>query len=378
MMAGSWREGWIALRNRWLADPRFHRAALDFPLTRGIALRRVASLFDIVAGFIYSQTLDVCIRLGLLEILAKGPRTIADLARGMDLPLDSADRLLAAAAALGLAEPLDHAECVGKSRYALGAEGAALLGNPGLAQMISHHHRLYADLTNAVDLLRRPEGGGELATFWPYATAATPRVADAESVGGYSALMAATQPTVAADIFKAYPLRRHRRMMDVGGGSGAFLSLAGAHAPGLHLTLFDLPAVTEHARPRLSRAGLMERTEIIGGDFLADPLPKGADLITLVRILHDHDDAGVARLLRSAREALPADGALLVAEPMSAAPKPDRIADAYFGFYLLAMGRGRARTPRRIMDMMREAGFRRARELKTRTPSLLRVILARP
>jgi len=229
-----------------------------------------------------------------------------------------------------------------------------------------------------VDLLRKPQGRGELAAFWPYATAEAPQEADAESVRAYSALMAATQPTVAADIFRAYPLRRHRRVMDVGGGSGAFLSLAGAHAPKLHLTLFDLPAVTEHAGPRLACAGLTARTDIIGGDFLTDTLPSGADLITLVRILHDHDDAGVARLLRSARDALPAGGALLVAEPMSAAPKADRIADAYFGFYLLAMGRGRARTPRRIMEMMREAGFQRTRLLKTRTPSLLRVIIARP
>jgi len=372
VVAGSWREGWVALRNRWLADPRFHRAALDFPLTRGVARRRVSSLFDLVAGFIYSQTLDACIRLGLLESLAKGPLTVADLAQSMDLPPESADRLLAAAAALGLAQPL------GPLRYALGAEGAALLGNPGLAQMITHHHHLYADLANAVDLLRRPKGGGELAEFWPYATAAAPRAADAESVRAYSALMAATQPSVAADIFDAYPLRPHKRLMDVGGGSGTFLSLAGAHAPKLHLTLFDLPAVTEQARPRLNCAGLIARTEIIAGDFLTDPLPPGADLITLVRILHDHDDAGVARLLRSAREALPPQGALLVAEPMSAAPKPDRIADVYFGLYLLAMGRGRARTPRRIMDMMREAGFRRARLLRTRTPMLLRVIVARP
>ncbi len=371
-MALSWRERWVALRNRWLADPRFHRAALDFPLTRGVALRRVASLFDLVAGFIYSQTLDACVRLGLLEVLAKGPLTTGDLAQRLELSPDSTERLLAAAAALGLTEPL------GSARYALGAEGAALLGNPGLAQMITHHHRLYADLADVVDLLRRPRGGGKLAAFWPYATAEAPQAADADSVRAYSALMAATQPSVAADIFAAYPLRRHRRLMDVGGGSGAFLSLAGAHAPGLHLTLFDLPAVTEQARPRLACAGLMARAEIMAGDFLVDPLPPGADLITLVRILHDHDDSGVARLLCSAREALPPDGVLLVAEPMSAAPKPDRIADAYFGVYLLAMGRGRARTPRRIMEMMREAGFRRARLLKTRTPSLLRVIAARP
>jgi demethylspheroidene O-methyltransferase len=190
--------------------------------------------------------------------------------------------------------------------------------------------------------------------------------------------MAATQPGVAADLLAAYPFRRHRRLLDVGGGEGAFLVAAGRQAPRLALSLFDLPAVAARARSRLAGAGVLDRTTLYEGDFLADPLPGGADLITLIRILHDHDDAGVLAVLRKARAALPADGALLVAEPMSSAPRGDRISDVYFAFYLLAMGRGRARTPVEIMALMREAGFRRTRLLKTRTPFLLRAILARP
>ena len=243
--------------------------------------------------------------------------------------------------------------------------------------MINHHRFFYADLVDGVE----PEGRtsrGHLAAFWPYATSSTPGQASSEAVAAYSALMAASQPAVANDILHAYDLRRHRSLMDVGGGQGAFLAAAGARTPGLELVLFDLPAVTKRAEEALAGAGLLDRARIVSGDFLSEALPSGSDLITLIRILHDHDDDGVLTLLRSAREALPSDGALLIAEPMSASPRPDRVADVYFTYYLLAMGRGRVRTPNEIIAMAKAAGFRQARILKTRTPFLLRIIIARP
>ncbi len=370
-MAGMvWREVALAWRNRLLSSSRFQQWATDFPLTRPVARRRAKGLFDLVAGFVYSQTLVACVRLNLFELLAGGPKTTAALAEALSLPDDATERLLSAATALGLVDR------IGPARYALGPQGAALLGNAGLTQMIAHHDHLYADLADSVGLLKR--GQGSLAAYWPYATSAAPQSTSPESVAAYSALMAATQPTVAADILSAYPIGRHRRLLDVGGGEGAFLAAAGAHAPKLDLMLFDLPAVTERARTRLAAAGVLERTDIHAGDFLTDPIPKGADLITLVRILHDHDDSGVLALLKGVRAALPADGALLIAEPMSGGAVPDRISDVYFAFYLLAMGRGRARTPRELFELLRAAGFSRMRRLRTRTPFLLRAILAQP
>ncbi len=366
------RERWIDWRNDLLSTPRFQRWAADFPLTRPIARGRAQGLFDLVAGFVYSQTLQICARLSLLDHLRGGPETADVLARTLGLPLDSALRLLDAATALKLVQR------VGSGRYALGVQGAALLGNPGLVEMINHHQHLYADLADGVGLLRRGGGQGNLAAFWPYATSAAPRHGTPADVAAYSALMAASLPALAEDIFAAYSIGRHRTLLDVGGGEAAFLAAAGVHAPNLKLMLFDLPSVTTRARERLDGAGLTDRAQIVGGDFLSEPMPRGADLITLIRILHDHDDAGVRALLRSAREALPPDGALLIAEPMSAAPKTDRVADVYFAFYLLAMGRGRARTPAEISEMLRTAGFRRIRYLPTRSPFLMRAILARP
>jgi demethylspheroidene O-methyltransferase len=364
----NWRARWIAWRNARISDPRFQRFAADFPFTRPIAHSRARGLFDVVAGFVYSQVLTACIQLDLLKKLESGPLYVTELSAALDVPPAEMARLLRAAAALDLVEPIGE-------RYALGAQGAALLGNSGLAEMIRHHDRLYADLQDPVALLRR--GRGEhLAGYWPYATAQDPEKTEESGVSAYSALMAATQPAVAADILAAYPMRGHRSIMDVGGGQGAFLSAVATRWPHLHLHLFDLPAVVTRARKVL--APYASRTSFTGGSFFSDPLPAGADLVTLVRILHDHDDAGVRKLLSSARAALAPGGRLLIAEPMSDPRGKDRVGDAYFGLYLLAMGRGQARTPAQITGYAIEAGFSRTRMLRVRTPGLLRVMIAAP
>jgi demethylspheroidene O-methyltransferase len=360
----------VEWRNDRLSDPGFQRWAADFPLTAPIARRRASDLFDMVAGFVYAQTLDACVRLDLFTRLRRGPMGTASLATALEFSEDSVRRLLGAASALRLVERL------GPDRWALGEQGAALLGASGLTQMIAHHRELYADLADPVDLLRA--GRGRLAAFWPYATSERPATAEPETVGAYSELMAATAPSIAADVLGAVDVRRHRRLMDVGGGQGAFLMAAAQAAPRLELVLADLPGVIERARAGLAAAGLCSRTRLTPVDVLREPLPTGSDLITLVRILHDHDEAGVHTILRAARAALPQDGTLLIAEPMSAAPKADRVADAYFAFYLLAMGRGRARTPAEISERLRDAGFTRIRRRRTRNRALLQVITARP
>lgn len=362
----AWRERWIAWRNARLSDPAFQRFAAEFPLTRPTAHRRADALFDVVAGFVYSQVLAACVELDLFNKIRALPCSAEDLASENNIPVGAMARLLRAAETLGLVEAIGP-------RFALGAQGAAFLGNAGLADMVRHHQRLYTDLQDPLGLLRRGQGES-LARYWPYATAADPEAADAAAVSAYSALMAATQPSVASDILRAYTMRRHQSIMDIGGGEGAFLAAVGARWPHLHLHLFDLPAVAQRARTILGcHPG---RVTISEGSFLRDPLPTGADLMTLVRVLHDHDDAGVARILASVKVALPAGGRLLIAEPMSAAPRKDRVSDAYFGLYLLAMGRGRARTPRELQAFLQQAGFQRIKMLHVRTPSLLRVMIA--
>ncbi len=372
MIQKGWRARWIAWRNSWLSNPAFQRWAADFPLTRGVARRRSAALFDLVSGFVYSQTLAAALRVGLLDRLAEGAGSIDSLASAIDLSPDAAERLLGACAALGLSER------AGDGQWALGAQGAALRGASGLSDMIRHQALLYSDLSRPEALLRSEGPGAALAGYWPYASGLSGGAEGPAAVAPYSRLMAATQPAVAADILDAYDIGRHKRLLDVGGGDGAFLAAAAIRAPALRLDLLDLPGVTDLARRRFGESGLLDRIEIHTGDFLTGSLPRGADLITLIRILHDHDDAGVDRLLREAREALAPGGALLIAEPMSEAPRRDRVSDVYFAFYLLAMGRGRARTPADLIARLKAAGFSHARRIRTRSPHLLRAIVAHP
>jgi demethylspheroidene O-methyltransferase len=116
--------------------------------------------------------------------------------------------------------------------------------------------------------------------------------------------------------------------------------------------------------------------QITGGSFFDDPLPGGADVVTLVRVLHDHDDTGALQLLRAVHAALPAGGMLVVAEPMSETAGAKAMGDAYFGFYLLAMGRGRPRSAERISELLREVGFVAVRQRATAMPLQVSLITA--
>ena len=70
---------------RLLSSPRFHRWAAAFPLTRHKARREARALFDLCAGFVYSQVLQACVRLRVFEALAAGPLVTHDLAARIGL-----------------------------------------------------------------------------------------------------------------------------------------------------------------------------------------------------------------------------------------------------------------------------------------------------
>jgi len=367
---GDW---FVGLRNRLVMNPGFQRWASAFPLTRPIARARARSLFDLCAGFVYTQVLYACVKLKLFDHLAAGPRTASALAAALDLSEAATLRLLRAAAALDLVTPR------GPDRFALGSLGAAFLGNPGVGAMVEHHALLYGDLQDPVTLLRA-DGAQDTALkrFWAYAGTSGPETVGAEQTAGYTALMAASQTMIAEEVLGAISLGRYRCLLDVGGGNGTFLRAVAARNPHLRLMLFDLPSVAEEAKRRFAKVGLQERAEVVGGSFFADSLPTGADLISFVRVLHDHNDDKVLHLLQAARRALPDDGALLVAEPMSGTAGAEPMGDAYFGLYLLAMGSGRPRTPAEYRALLEAAGFGAIKWISTRKPLLTRLLICRP
>jgi demethylspheroidene O-methyltransferase len=369
--AMNWRDRLLAVRDQLLMSPRFQRFAARSPLTRGIAGRRAADLFDLTAGFVYSQVLSACVELDLFRQVAEEPRAAAALAERAGLGGEAMDRLLLAAEALGLLQRRSN------GNWGLGSQGAAFLGNPGIAAMVQHHHLFYDDLRDPLQLLR-DRGDTALNRYWAYAANTDAAELQEDAVTDYSRLMAESQGLVADDILDAVGLRDCRRLIDVGGGEGIFAIRAAGRWPHLSVDVLDLPAVARRADARIREAGCEDRVHGLGGDlFRLDTVAGDYDRASLVRVLHDHDDVEVVRILRGVRGLLRPGGELIVAEPMADTPGGGRIGHAYFGFYLWAMGSGRARSLAEMREMLAEAGFGQVRERRTARPLLVRVLVAR-
>lgn len=367
--AEHWLDRWRAWRNRILAARGFQDWACAFLPTRPLARRRALALFDLCAGFVYSQVLMACVELRLFERLRARACRLEELALDTPISQDCLRVLLVAAASLDLV----HWDAA-RRLCSLGPLGAALLAHPGLQKMIAHQRLLYVDLAEPLAVLRGA-GRTHLQEFWAYARPAGAGALAEESVREYSALMSASQEWIASEVFRVCPLAAHRCLLDIGAGEGAFAERAALLAPDLRVLCFDLPPVAARAARRLQHLG--PRARAIGGDFRRDPLPAGADLITLVRVLHDHDTDTVRHLLHAACAALAPGGTLLIAEPMAGERAGRRVADAYFAFYLRALGQGEPRSAAQLGNLMREAGLRSVRSPRMRLPMNVRVLLAR-
>ncbi|MEO0655566.1 MAG: methyltransferase [Pseudomonadota bacterium] len=358
--------GWT---NRLIASRGFQRWAARFPLTRGVARREGEALFDLVAGFLHSQVLQALVEMRVLHLLVDGPLRLEELARRTGMPVERAQVMMKAAAALGLVRIKRG------GKVALARTGAAMLGVPGLEAMIQHHSVLYRDLADPVAFFRG-ETDTELAAFWPYVFGAG-QAQDPQTAQRYSDLMADSQGLVAEETLAHLSLSGTRHLLDVGGGTGAFLSAVATTYPDIKGTLFDLPAVVPTATRRFQAAGVGDRIDIVAGSFRDEALPRGADAVSLIRVLYDHADDTVRALLSEVKDALPPDGRLIISEPMSGGPRPERAGDAYFAIYTMAMGTGKTRSQQEIARLLQAAGFVDIKTPRTHRPFVTGIVTAR-
>jgi demethylspheroidene O-methyltransferase len=369
--ASNWKVRWVARRNAVFANARFQHWCAKLPLVRRIARARASEAFDLVAGFTYSQILRAYVESGLFDILATGPVSHSRVAIELDLSEDAALTLLRAGRAIRLSE--EPAE----DGWMLGEAGAVLAADEGAQAMIRHHRLLYRDLADPMALLRKDrEEPTELSRFWSYAGALHGAAERGAETAEYSQLMAASQHFVADQVLASFRFPGSARLLDVGGGHGAFLSRMGEANPSLHLGLFDLPEVAEKGAEILAERFSKNRVSAHPGNFFEDAIPEGYDHVSLVRILHDHDDDAAMELLRNIHRSLAPGARLLIAEPMARAPGAKGMGEAFFGMYLWAMGSGRARSSEEIGAMVLKAGFLRTRQVSTLQPINASVVIA--
>lgn len=368
-------ERYLSLRDRLTGSAEFRRWASRFFLTRWIARRHAKALFDLNTGFVYTQVLQACVRLDVFEILRAGPLSLTQLSHRLALAPDRCRVLMRAAESLNL---LESRSIEGNQEwFGLGFLGAALLDNPAVLGMVRHHALFYRDLVDPIALLKG-ETEPLLKQYWAYSgiDPLQSHGLNAQEVASYSELMSASQPLVVDQVLDVYPFQNHQIVMDIGGGEGSFIRSVMKRYSGIEGWVMDLPSVTQRAEKAMER-GMPDRAwRVFPGDFRNTALPQGADLITLVRVAHDHDDAIIQSLFSSIFKALSPNGRLMIAEPLADTPGAEAMGGAYFGMFFLAMGSGRPRSFLELKGMLTEAGFKTVQRVKTGIPLQTSVIVA--
>lgn len=165
-----------------------------------------------------------------------------------------------------------------------------------------------------------------------------------------------------------------KRMLDLGGGSGAY-SIAFARAiPRLKSQILDLAEVIPLAQEYIRKAGLGERISTRAGDMLRDPLGENYDLILISAICHMFSPEQNRELLQRAYDALAPKGQLVVQdfilEPNKTAPR----AAALFSLNMLVGTRaGSSYSEPEYASWLRDAGFADVRRLRLPGPSGLMI-----
>ncbi len=359
------------LRNRLLRNPSFRRFAEKMPIFQGIARSNAYDLFRMAGGFIHSQVLASCVNLGIFDLLKDGALPLSDIASKTSVPAERLVHLLRAAAALRLLDVRPN------ESFGLGILGASVVDSDGMKAIFEHHALLYRDLVDPVAMFRGDARAEYMQSLWSYAGDADEAGLGAGEVSTYTELMARSQSMVAEQVLDAWSMKDCRRLLDIGGGSGVFAMAAGERWPELELSIADLPPVADIARKRLAATEAGSRVTVIGANAVTDSLPDGFDVVSFIRVLHDHDDDVVCKLLANARKAVAEGGTLLIGEPLADAPGAGPLIDAYFNVYLLAMGSGRPRRFDELKSFLEEAGFNDIRLRRTRIPLITSVITAK-
>jgi hypothetical protein len=332
-----------------------------------------ANLSRMAFGYATSQILYAAVRLGVPDALAAGPVPIEQLAGALECDPGGLTRLLRALVVLGVVEDVapGHVGLAEQGRPLCAdhqrsmRSSLLLLGDPAVWQA-------WGQLTHAVRT-------GETAFDHAHGQPLFDYLAgDSPLSGVFNAAMAEGTDRIASEVAKAYDFGNARTVIDIGGGNGTLLAAVLAAAPAARGILFDTAEGAAAAGSTFRQAGVSDRAAIEHGDFF-QTVPQG-DVMLIKGVLHDWDDQRCITVLRNCRKSIPADGRLLVLEPVL----PDRLDTAEANgvvmsdIAMLVYTGGRERGRAEFEDLLAESGFRLADVSPMLPGSMIRIVIADP
>ncbi len=296
-----------------------------------------AALSGDMVGYWRTETIAAAVRLGVIEALPSTPDNLATFCK---LTIDGATRLLRALGELKLVEcNADTWQLSIRGEYLL-AEHPQSLADAAL-EYSGELGDLWSNLPEALmakNAWRAPDIFGDVAK-------------NPARLRGHHRMLRSYARHDYALIPNALGLQGGEHLLDAGGGFGTLaLNILREH-PDVHVTVFDMPEVVEHARNSL---GPVPGLSWLSGGLYA-PWNIRADIVTLARVLHDWDDSDAIKILSQARAALSLGARLFIIEMLM---EEHGVSGSLCDLHLLITTGGRERTRKDFERLLEVSGFR--------------------
>jgi hypothetical protein len=311
-------------------------------------------------GYWTTQLIYVAAKLGIADLLEDGPHGIDTLAQATQTHAPSLYRLMRALAGLGVFEEDED------GAYATTTLGRCLVsGSPGAlrARAILNGEDWYRGWGGLLHSVRTGETAFDHIAGMPFFEhlAANP-----ETASTFNEAMSSATEGAARAVADAYDFSRCRTIVDLGGGTGAFLAEILKATPGARGVLFDRPHIVAAAGSTLATADVADRCDVVGGDFFAE-VPAGGDAYILSWIIHDWDDERCVALLRNCRRAM-GDGARLLVLEQVIPPGNEPSLSKLYDLHMLALSGGRERREDEYRALLAASDFDLVRVIPTEVP----------
>jgi SAM-dependent methyltransferase len=298
-------------------------------------------------GFMKSRIILTGAELDLFTYLHEEPASAADLAAKLRLHPRSTQRILDCLAGFGLlSKQADIYSTTENGSYLSAHHPQSIL------PMIKHYNHLWENwsaLTNIVRNGRDPakESGIHL---------------DDKQWQSFIGAMHVVAREISEQIVEDYDCSGFRCLLDIGGASGTYTIAFLRKRPDMRAVLFDLENVIPMAHERLESEGLLQRVELVAGDFYRDELPTGCDLAFLSAIIHQNSNEENLELYRKILRALQPGGAILIRDFVMDESRTKPPPGALFDLNMLVATRGgKTYTFSEIEAALQSAGFRQVR-----------------
>ncbi|WP_425050585.1 methyltransferase [Psychromarinibacter sp. S121] len=231
---------------------------------------------DIAFGFMGSKALFAAIEFGFFDHLAGGPMTAEELGDKSGIHPERTRTLLTSLAGLGLVGVKDGIYENSPAAAAFLVKGQKYDFSDYLELQVGK--QMYALMDQLVPALKDelPEGATGSYAEW---------FSDPEEARVYSDSQHAGSLGPARALTKRLDLSGAKRMLDVGGGTGAFSITFCKAFPDLTSTIVDFPNVVAVGREKLAEAGLTDRIDYVEADATGFDWPGDQDVVLMSYLL---------------------------------------------------------------------------------------------